>query len=205
MATSVICISRALGAHGEDVGRLVSEHLGFAYVDEEIISRAAERSGIDHETVADEERRKSLMASLIAAMADGGATFGAPPVERTWTEPSSEDVRSFIRDAIEEFAAKGNAVIVAHAASQALPASFGALRVLVTASPETRAARVAQADGLDASAAEKAIKSSDTARADYLKRFYGVKELPTSYDLVVNTDVLSPEQVASVIVHAASA
>src|SRR5947209_6920957 len=136
MAASVICISRALGAGGEDVARLVSEKLGFVYVDEEIIARAAERSGVDHETVADEERRKSLMANLIAAMADGGATMGAPPVERSWHEPSSDDVRSFIRDAIEEFAAKGNAVIVAHAASQALPSSMGALRVLVTASPE---------------------------------------------------------------------
>ena len=204
MATSVICISRALGAGGEDVARLVSERLGFTYVDEEIVARAAERSGIDHETVADEERRKSLMASLVAAMADGGATFGAPPVERTWNEPSGDDVRSFIRDAIKEFAAKGKAVIVAHAASQALPGSTGALRVLITASPETRAARLAEADGLDGSAAEKAIKSSDLARADYLKRFYGVKELPTSYDLVVNTDALSFERAADVIVHAAS-
>ena len=204
MAASVICISRALGAGGEDVARLVSEKLGFVYVDEEIVARAAERSGVDHETVADEERRRSLMATLIAAMADGGATLGAPPVERNWHEPSSDDIRSFIRDAIEEFAGKGNAVIVAHAASQALPSSMGALRVLVTASPETRATRVAEAEGLDSSAAEKAIKSSDLARADYLKRFYGLKELPTSYDLVINTDALSFERAADVILHAAS-
>ena len=75
MAASVICISRALGAGGEDVARLVSERLGFVYVDEEIIARAAERSGIDHEIVADEERRKSLIASLLSAMADGGAAL----------------------------------------------------------------------------------------------------------------------------------
>src|SRR4051812_31019951 len=176
MATSVICISRALGAGGEDVAHLVSERLGFVYVDEEVISRAAERSGIDRETVADEERRKSLMANLLAAMADGGAAFGPPPVEAFWNEPSSAEVRSFIRDAIEEVAAKGNAVIVAHAAAQALGSGSGALRVLVTASPETRATRVAETGGLDRSAAEKTIKSSDLARADYLKRFYGVQE-----------------------------
>jgi cytidylate kinase len=203
MAVSVICISRALGAEGEEVARLASERLGFAYVDEEIIARAAERSGIDHETVADEERRKSLIANLIASMADGGGSFGAPP-ERTWNDASSDVVRSFIRDAIEEVAARGNAVIVAHAASHALPSDSGALRVLITASPETRATRVAEADGLDRSTAEKAVKSSDLARADYLKRFYGVKELPTDYDLVVNTDVLSPERAADVIVNAAS-
>jgi cytidylate kinase len=204
MATSVICISRALGAGGEEVARLVSERLGFLYVDEEIIARAAERSGIDHEIVADEERRKSLIANLLSAMADGSAAFGAPPTDETWITPSSDDVRSFIRDAIEEVAAKGDAVIVAHAASHALPRGSGALRVWITASPETRATRVAEADGLESAAAEKAIKSSDLARADYLKRFYDVKELPTSYDLVVNTDVLSLTRVADVIVHAAS-
>jgi cytidylate kinase len=204
MATSVICISRALGAGGEDVARLVSERLGYLYVDEEIISRAAERSGLDHETVADEERRRSLIANLIAAMADGSATLGAPPVERTWNEPSSDEVRSFIRDAIEEVAGKGKAVIVAHAASHALGSGWGALRVLITASPEERATRLAETNGLDSSEAAKTIKSSDAARADYLKRFYGVKELPTSYDLVINTDTLSVERAADVIVHAAS-
>jgi cytidylate kinase len=205
MAASVICISRALGAGGEDVARLVSERLGFVYIDEEIIARAAERSGVDHETVADEERRKSLLSNLLASMADGGATFGAPPMtDATWLTPSSDAVRSFIRDAIEEVAAKGKAVIVAHAASHALGSGSGVLRVLITASAETRAARLAEADGVDAAAAEKTVKSSDLARADYLKRFYGVKELPTDYDLVVNTDALTLERAADLLAHAAS-
>jgi len=192
-----------LGAGGEEIARLVSERLGFAYVDEQIISRAAERGGIDPETVADEERRKSLMSNLLAVMADGGAMYGPPPVAPTWSEPSSENVRSFIRDAIEEVAARGKAVIVAHAASHAIQSSAGALRVLITASPENRATRLAEADGLDGSEAAKAIKSSDAARTDYLKRFYGVKELPTSYDLVINTDALSLDRAADVIVQAA--
>ena len=203
MATSVICISRALGAGGEEVARLVSERLGFAYVDEEIISRAAARGGIDPETVADEERRKSLMSSFLAAMADAGGAYATAPVAPMWSEPSSENVRSFIRDAIEEVAAKGNAVIVAHAASQAVQSGAGALRVLITASPEKRASRLAAADGIDASEAAKIIKSSDAARADYLKRFYGVTELPTSYDLVINTDALALERAADLIVQAA--
>jgi cytidylate kinase len=203
MASSVICISRAVGAGGEDVARRVSEQLGYVYVDEQIIARAAERSGIDHEIVADEERRKSFLANFLAAMAEGGATYGTPHVAVGWDEPSSDDVRSFIREAIEEVAAKGNAVIVAHAASQALGSGSGALRVFVTASPETRAARLAETDGIDSAAAAKTIKSSDLARADYLKRFYGIQELPTSYDLVINTDALSVDRAADVIVHAA--
>jgi cytidylate kinase len=49
------------------------------------------------------------------------------------------------------------------------------------------------------------MKESDAARADYLKRFYGVAhELPTHYDLVVNTDRLSSDQAASLLAHAAA-
>jgi cytidylate kinase len=45
---------------------------------------------------------------------------------------------------------------------------------------------------------------SDQARADYFRAFYGVgRELPTHYDLVVNTDVLGPDQAAEIVVYAA--
>ena len=78
------------------------------------------------------------------------------------------------------------------------------LRVLVTASPETRAQRLAESRGLEPKAAAKSIKESDGARADYLRRFYNVgEELPTHYDLVVNTDVLSVERAAELVAQAA--
>ncbi len=55
------------------------------------------------------------------------------------------------------------------------------------------------------SGTSKAIEESDKARADYLKRFYGIdRELPTHYDLVVNTDVLTADQAAVLVVQAAS-
>jgi Cytidylate kinase-like family len=201
----VICISRALGAGGEEVGRLVGERLGFVYVDEEIIARAAERGGIDPETVADQERRRSLFAGLLDYLADSGAVFATPPPTVAWNEPSSEAVRAFIREAIDEVARRGNAVIVAHAASHAIGAGPAGLRVLITASTETRKRHLAEEDGVDESGVAKTIRQSDAARADYLKRFYGIAtELPTHYDLVVNTDTLSVEQAADLIVQAAA-
>ena len=118
---------------------------------------------------------------------------------------TSDELRAHILDAIEETAEHGKAVIVAHAASHALASRQDVLRVLVTASPDTRAARVAEAEGLDESAAAGAIKDADAGRSDYLKRFHDVgRELPTQYDLVVNTDRLSTEQAAS-LVHSAAA
>ena len=74
------------------------------------------------------------------------------------------------------------------------------LRVLVTASTDVRAKRLAAADGLAAAAADAAIATSDGERRDYLRRFYGIKEeLPTHYDLVINTEVLTPAQATAAI------
>ena len=76
--------------------------------------------------------------------------------------------------------------------------------MLVTASAETRAQRMAEAKGVDERAAMKLVAESDAGRADYLKRFYGLRaEPPTLYDVVVNTDRLSLEEAAALIAETA--
>lgn len=171
------------------------------------MSRAATKAGIDAGTVADEEQRKSLVSRMLQALAQSGAealAVGGGPPPRPDDEPTGEAVRALIRETIEQTAARGNVVIVAHAASHALPAGSEALRVLVTASPETRAQRIGESEGLDDPGAARAVKESDGARRDYLKRFYGVDEQPTHYDLVVNTDAVSFDRAADLVAAAAS-
>ena len=207
MTCSVVCISHAAGAGGEEVGRLVAKRLGFLYVNEEIVARAAARGGIDAAEVANEEQRKSLAARVLTAIAQGGGeawASGGSLSLRSSEERGSEDIRALIRETIEQTAARGKAVIVAHAASYAIHGD-GILRVLVTASPETRITRVAEAEGLDQAGAARAVKESDAGRADYLKRFYDVREeSPTHYDVVLNTDALTLEQAAELISQAAA-
>ena len=208
MARTVVCISHAAGAGGEEVGRLVAERLGFLYVNEEIVARAAAKGGVDAADVADEERRKSLATRALNAIAQGGGeawALGAVGPLGSRDELDSDDIRSLIRETIEQTAARGNAVIVAHAASYAIGRGDAVLRVLVTASPETRTTRVAEAEGLDQAGAARAVKESDAGRADYLKRFYDVREeSPTHYDLVLNTDAVPVPQAAELISRAAS-
>jgi cytidylate kinase len=205
---TVVCISHAAGAGGEEVGRLVADRLGFLYVNEEIVARAAAKGGVDAADVADEERRKSLAARALNAIAQGGGeawALGAVGPLSSREELDSDDIRSLIRETIEQTAARGKAVIVAHAASYAIGHGDRVLRVLVTASPETRTTRVAEAEGLDQTGAARALKESDAGRADYLKRFYDVREeSPTHYDLVLNTDALSIAQAADLIARGAA-
>ena len=190
-----------------EVAQGVAEGLGFALVDEEIVVRAASQAGVAPEVMADVEKRRSFMERLLSAPGAGGAftlgsDFGAVMAPEVTL---GDELRDLIRAAIEEAAARGRVVIVSHAASHALASQPGVLRVLVTASRQTRCARVAAEGDLNEKDAARAVDQSDTARADYLKRFYGAKsELPTQYDLVVNTDRLPPHEAAALVTFAAS-
>jgi cytidylate kinase len=210
MARGVICISGILGAGGGDVGRMVAGSLGYRLVDEEIVQQAAESNDVSVTDLADAERRTKVIDRLTRnlAAAGGAAGFmgvGAGPIDINFgADPKS--LRALIQKSIHETAEKGDVVIVSHAASYALAGSKDALRVLVTASPETRADRAAKDGSLDKKKATKAIADSDAQRAAYLRRFYSIDdELPCHYDLALNSDWLPIEVMSELIVRAASA
>jgi cytidylate kinase len=202
----IICVSHLTGAEGEAVARGVAERLGLRYLDEEIIETAAEWVDLDPSMVGEVERRKSLMTRIGESMRgqalpsrpDTASQRRSSAVHRE--TPADEDLRTVIRDAIRETAEQGNVVIASHAASMALAGRQDVVRVLVTASEETRLRRISAARNLDQERAEKVLAEQDAARADYMKRFYRVDvELPTHYDLVVNTDNLPPERAVDLI------
>ncbi len=129
MAARVICISRTSGALGVEVAKLVSERLGFRYLDEEIVSRVAAREKLDPDLVADVERRKSLVVRLLEQIDLGGRVeaeaLTRSPGEGELGDP--ERYRGLIREAVRETAAQGEVVIVSHAASFALAGQDGLL------------------------------------------------------------------------------
>ena len=204
MVSKAVSISRTLGASGEQVGQLVAEELGFRYVDSEIITRAAELAGVSPGVVAQTEVTQPLLIRILDAIAK-------TPVEPEMVAFHAEhpvDLLAPYEDLIEqvivETAQQGNVVIIAHGAGIPLAKVGGALRVLVTASDAIRSERVAEERSLDAKEAKKQVRESDKERERYFKRIYELNhELPTHYDLVVNTDGLSTKQAASIVVHAA--
>jgi hypothetical protein len=219
MATTVVTLARTLGAGGELIGRAVADRLQFRFVDEEIISLAAGKENVDPAVIADVERRKSLFSRMLESFGRGSALEAASlggmmvdprlylPEGYTQADPAALDLpehyRELIRQAILEFANIGGVVIHAHAAGMALAGNVGLLRVLVTAPTATRIQRLADGSGIPAKEAEKAIRDSDRDRRDYFKRFHQISdEQPTDYDLVINTEALTPELAVRAIVAA---
>ena len=208
MGYGVVCISSEDGAGAAEAAALVAQALGFRLINEEIVTRAAVEAGVEHEVVADVERRKSLVLRMLEGLGPSGMTMSygwTPPESAGYGQPASNELRELIRSVIEDTAAAGQVVIAAHAASLTLATRDDVLRVHITASTPTRQRRLADSLRLDQKEAARVIKRSDAGRADYMKRFYGIDaERPTHYDLVVNTDKLTPDDAARLIVDAAN-
>jgi cytidylate kinase len=204
MSYRVVCISRDVGAGGEDIGRAVASQLGFRYVDEQIVQRVAEQSGLDHARVAGVEERRGLIARLLDAVEQSAAGLPEPYMYAADVQlpgPPGDDVRELIRDAVRQTADEGDVVIVAHAASHVLAGRTEALRVWVTGSPDACAQRLVAHSGVDAKRAGELVEGGRKARADYLRRFHDVKqELPSQYDVVLSTDALSVDDAAAAVV-----
>jgi len=200
----VVTISHATGAGGETIGRTVADRLGFRYIDEEIITLAAEKEGVDAALVADTERRKSFLAQLFSGLAEGPVDVGGVLVPEAVMAPRSENLRIVIVEAIHDTAERGQAVIGSHAASIPLAGRADVLRALITASFDTRVKRVTRDGRRGTTDPARFIRDNDAGRADYFQRFYGIEhELPTHYDLVINTDALTADEAADIIVAAA--
>jgi cytidylate kinase len=211
MTARLVCISRTMAAHGEAIGNLVAQRLDFRYVDEQVIQRAAHLAQVDPKLVAAVEQRQPLLRRVLDKLTAARGLVGPAaialgvPVSGAFDDPhahrgSADDLRILIQAAIHEIADQGRAVILAHAASMALAERRDVVRVLITASDATRAERLAATNGLAAEAAAAEIAASDRNRRDYFQRFYDVaEELPTHYDLVINTDVPAPDHAADAI------
>ena len=213
MAATVVCISQTDGSVGDLVGVAVASELGFRYVDQEIVVRAAEKAQVDRATILDAERRKSFVRRLLDALSNSTLLLNDPLtgmhgsafVEIPGSLGGELHFRDVIRSVIGDLAEEGRIVIVSHAASMALAGAPHVLRVLVTASQAVRTERVSHAGKwLDSAAAHAALRDADRNRQDYFRRFYDVEqEEPTHYDLVLSTDILSEKQAAAIICAAA--
>jgi len=208
MSFRVVCISAVDGARGEEVAPAVAQALGYRLVDEEIVRRAAHEANVDISQVAEVEKRRSMAIRLLDSLGSNTslATFAMAGYVPGHEAPVESDLRGLIRTTIEELAERGDAVIVAHAASMALGDREDVLKVMLTASRTARQRTLAEQRDLDEKAAAKQVDKGDANRAEYLKRFYGIThESPADYDLVLNTDRLGPDGAVRLVVQAAGA
>lgn len=208
MNIRIVAIARPVGTGGEEIAQLTAEKLGFRFYDYQVVQTAAQEAGVSPETVSTAEHTPSLLTRILEALARNPSmpvAAWADPVSLA-TNPllTSSEYRRFIEDVIRDLADQGEAVLMGHGAPMVLQGRRDTLKVLTTGTTETRAHRIATGMSVDIETATKTVTKTDAERQDYFKRFYNRAWLASeNYDLCLNTDRLTAEQAASIIVKTA--
>ncbi len=117
--------------------------------------------------------------------------------------PSLWELEQKVSEAVMQLACLGHVVIAGRAAYLITRSLPGGYHVRLTASPEVRIERVRQLLHCDAAAAAAHIRETDQARRRFVRTRFG-KDVddPHLYDLVVNTDRMTPMAVARLVAEA---
>lgn len=187
MAWDVITISREVGSGGTTVARLVAQELGFRLWDREILEAMAERLKAELRHV---ERWDEQVPSAIESVMRGA-------LQRT---PVTATYKRILKEILTEIAGRGRAVIVGRGGACLLPES---LRVRVVAPLEVRVARVAELEKLTEHQARRLVMDTDARRRRFGRiHFKQDLDSPLLYDLVINTERMSLEFAATLVINA---
>ena len=178
MKKHVIALGRQFGSGGREIGRKLSESLGFAYYDRELLKLAAERAEVGEELFADKDE-KAGNPWLFKAFYQGG-----PKVKQG---QSAEDVLFQMQsEIIRELAEKEGCIIVGRCADLVLTGWRVHHRV--------------ELENLDEKAARALVEKTDAQREKYYTHYTGRPwGLPENYDICINSARLGIERTAALL------
>lgn len=179
---------------------LVADALGWSVVDNEFIEAVSRKAGMPRQEVADREERGATFGERLAR-----ALAASPEVPLIPAAPNENlDEPALVKateTVVAEIARMGRAVLVGRAAVAVLGRHPDAIHVLVVAPKPFRVAVVMERLGVDQKAALKAVTDTDNRRGRYHKEYYQRDWLdPVNYHMVLNTDALSFQGAAELIV-----
>lgn len=205
MPVNVVTFSVQQGSEGHRIAQLVGQKLGFPYYDNEIIAEAASIAGVSPETVAAAERWPTFIERMLERLAmttvvSEGVMPAPPSTSPSTMMMTSADYRAMIEQVVTNLAERGSCVIVGHAGQAVLKNTPAVFKVFVSGSPERRARRIMEDQGLSEKDATAVVKSSDHQRVDFFKHVYGMDWFdPAHYDMTLNTDDIDLETAVQLV------
>ncbi len=114
--------------------------------------------------------------------------------------PTKREMAHNISKSILKLADMGNVIIVGRGSFYITRHHRNALHIRLIGSLQKRVKHMVDEYSLSLRQAEEYIKKEDTQRHDYVKKLFGVDlNDPHHYDLVINTDKLSPQEIIALI------
>ncbi len=187
---AIVTISHEMGAGGPEIGMAVAQHLGYRYVDQELISDAAQRYGLLEEKLSHLDESKPTV------------------FERFDTE--TRRYLTVIETALFEFAEQDNVVLMGRGGQWLLRGASHAFRIRVIAPFELRVKRAVKklagqmGEAVNPRAVTDMVRRDDAERLGRMRYLYEADlNDPSLYDLVLNTEKLSTETTVELIAVAA--
>lgn len=181
----IVTISNTYGSGALAVGREVARRLGYEFVDEQLPVVVAKRLRTSPEAVESAQEGTPTMSERMLRVLE----LGTP--ELSVVQESADFDEACLREvanAVREYAARGNAVILGRGASQILGRRPDVLRLFLHAPRDWRIGRIAQGHGVEHAVAAAEVDRIDRARREYIREHYDVDwGDPAHYDLAIDT------------------
>jgi len=183
----ILTISRQLGTEERRILALLSQQLGIPVIDRHDVEATAEQLGVDQhigtaeDTAADEQLpRRGTLQTLLT-----GPKRYADALTRT----------------VRELAATRSAILIGTAGAEILRDDPQALHIRLVARRDDRIRRVSEQADIEPASAANMIDESDHRRVAFHTTLFGMQWAdPHHYHLVLNTSLLTPQQVVTLIV-----
>lgn len=207
----VVTIARHFGAGGDSVGKMLAERMHADFLGPQLIDEVAHRLEMPKEEVeAADEQPGSFLQRLLIALAAASPEHAVTAESPTWTPPYTDPqsdprraVLEYTQQVIREAARSGNVVIVGRGGAYVLHDEPGALHVFLRADERTRVKAVMEREHIGEEDARRRVKHTDENRRAYIRQVYGhTWDLPSHYDLVVDTGRLGYEATVDAILAA---
>lgn len=184
---SVITVSREFGSEGEYIARGIAQALGYHFVDREFIGVLLSQYGLvefdrEYEALPGRERRGGQRGARRDVMVD------------------------MLNQVVRAVAQHGDVVILGRSGFAILGGFADVLHVRLQAPFAVRVARVMTQQKITSEQAEALVKEHDKVRTAFVEDFYRVPWGATqAFDLVINTDKISPDLAMTWVIDAAKA
>lgn len=181
----IITISRQFGSGGRELGKRLSDLLGWDYYDKEIIEQLAQESGLDAEYVRNVLNNHNWHSVPV--------TYRNTLVSFTLTPSSQTELLKKQREIIEQIAAVGNDCIIVGRNADIILRDYHPFRIFVCADLDSRVKRCLShetkknGNQLSESEIRKGIKKIDRKRVQTRQLLSGTDwKDQSSFDLTVN-------------------
>ncbi len=187
-SNTVITIARQYGSGGREIGERLAEILGIKAYDRELITMAAQKSGLSSEILhhADEKATNSLLYTL----ALGSSYYGASAVGLD--VPINDKLFITQSEIVRELADEGPCIIIGRCSDYVLRSNPLRFSVFVYAPIEARVERViGRGQAENEKEARELISRTDKRRINYYNYYTGRKwGSPDNYNMLIDSSFL---------------